>query len=322
MKNGTQPFVLNQPIDGASNNSYYLAMRIFSWPKAAVRRLRRAFYISSIYGVCFGRFRGLVFFARAFCMPWASERLVDITAPDSSMRLRLRLGSTDIYVFNSIYHKQEYGWDFTEPPEVIVDAGAYTGLSTAFFAMRYPDAQIIAIEPDPGNYDLLIKNTAGFGNVRTIRAALWGESGSVNLTDPGAGSWGLRLAANVCNNPASPIQAITVNDIMQEYHIDRIDLLKLDIEGSEKEVFANSDSWIENIEAICIELHDRFKVGCSRAFFKAVDEFPIELWHSEDILVLRERSRLGALIAPRRISVGATTHRDKHGALPNGRQHG
>jgi FkbM family methyltransferase len=263
-------------------------------------------------------------------MPWADERVVDITAPDSSMRLRLRLGSTDIYVYNSIYHKQEYGWDFTEPPKVIVDAGAYTGLSTAFFAMRYPDAQIIAIEPDPENYDLLIRNTAGFGNVRTIRAALWGESGSVNLTDPGSGSWGLRLAANDCNNPASPIQnnpaspiqAITVNDIMQEHHIDRIDLLKLDIEGSEKEVFANSVSWIENVEAICIELHDRFKVGCSRAFFKAVDEFPIELWHSEDILVLRERSRLGALIAPSRIGVGATTHRNESDALSKGHQHG
>jgi FkbM family methyltransferase len=248
-------------------------------------------------------------------MPWANERLVDITTPNSSMRLRLRLGSTDIYVYNSIYHKQEYGWDFTEPPGVIVDAGAYTGLSTAFFAMRYPDAYIIAIEPDQENYDLLIKNTAGFGNVRTIRAALWGENGSVNLTNPGAGSCSLRLTANDCNNPVPPIRAITVNDIMQDYHIDRIDLLKLDIEGSEKEVFANSGSWIENVEAICIELHDRFKVGCSRAFFKAVEEFPIELWHSEDILVLRERSRLGAIIAPRQIGVGATAHRDGRGAL-------
>jgi FkbM family methyltransferase len=305
------PSLLTSRIDGEPNNIYNPAMRIFSRAKAVLRLARRAFSTCSMYTACFGSFRGFVFFFQGFCLPGVNVRVVDIAAPNSLMRLHLRLGSTDIYVFNSIYHQQEYGWDFTEPPEVIVDAGAYTGLSTAFFAMRYPDAQIIAIEPDQENYDLLTKNTAGFGNVRTIRAALWPESGSVNLTDPGIGSWGLRITAKDCDNPVSPIRAITINDIMQEYRIDRIDLLKLDIEGSEKDLFANSDSWIESVEAICLELHDRFKVGCSRAFFKAVDEFPIELWHSEDILVLRERSRLGALIAPGRISVGATTHGDE-----------
>ena len=88
------------------------------------------------------------------------------------------------------------------------------------------------------------------------------------------------------------VRAVTVWDIMREYALDRIDLLKLDVEGSEKEIFAVSDEWIGSVDAICLELHDRFKAGCSRNFFSAVREFPIEVWRGEDVLVARDRSQL------------------------------
>ena len=67
---------------------------------------------------------------------------------------------------------------------------------------------------------------------------------------------------------------------------------KVDVEGSEKEIFSTADSWLSFVDVICIELHDRFKSGCSRSFFKAVEDFPIELHRSEDVLVARAESRL------------------------------
>lgn len=189
---------------------------------------------------------------------------------------------------------------------MVVDVGAYTGLSASFFATRYPNATIIAIEPDETNFELLVLNTARFDNVHAVHAALWVESGFVSLTDPGDGSWGFRVAESD-NSSATPteaipvphsrrVRAVTIDDIMQEYSLDKIDLLKVDVEGSEKEIFANANSWISCIDAICIELHDRFKAGCARSFFKAVDDFPIELQHGEDVLMVRGDSQLAPLI--------------------------
>jgi hypothetical protein len=66
--------------------------------------------------------------------------------------LQVRLGTSDINVFVHVFRWGEYAWEFAESPRVIVDAGAYTGLSTAYFAMRYPAAKIIAIEPDEANF--------------------------------------------------------------------------------------------------------------------------------------------------------------------------
>ena len=273
--------------------------------RAPMRRLKSFYHGYTTYTTCFGMVGGSAFLAERKIRRGSHGRKIQIAVPGSRARLFLRLGTTDIYVFNSIYREGQYGWDFPVTPRVIVDAGAYTGLSTAFFAMRYPDARIIAIEPDEQNFELLLQNTASFSNVRAIRAALWSESGSVSLVDPGVGSWGFRLNVSVDSSGAAErtlaepsaksIRAITVADVLREYRLERIDLLKVDIEGSEKEVFVSSDPWIGYVDAICLELHDRFKAGCSRAFFKAVDDFPIELRRGEDVLVLRERSPLTPL---------------------------
>jgi hypothetical protein len=83
---------------------------------------------------------------------------------------------------------------------------------------------------------------------------------------------------------------------MRDYDLEKIDLLKVDVEGSEREIFANAEPWIESVGAICMELHDRFKAGCSRSFFKAVDDFPIELRRGEDVLVVRDRSFLNPVL--------------------------
>jgi FkbM family methyltransferase len=264
--------------------------------RAPMRRLRSFYHGYTTYTTCFGVVGGSTFLAERKIRPGSYGRKIQIAVPGSRARLFLRLGTTDIYVFNSIYREGQYDWNFPVAPRVIVDAGAYTGLSTAFFAMRYPKARIIAIEPDEENFELLLQNTASYSNVHAVRAAIWSESGSVCLTDPGVGSWGFRLNMPAKGeSPAMTIRAMTINDVMREYRIERIDLLKLDIEGSEKEVFVSSDPWIGSVDAICLELHDRFKAGCSRAFFKAVDDFPIELRRGEDVLVLREQSPLTPL---------------------------
>ena len=74
---------------------------------------------------------------------------------------------------------------------------------------------------------------------------------------------------------------------MSEYDLKWVDLLKVDIEGAEKEVFGSPDEWIGSVGAIAIELHDRFKPGCSRSFFAAVTAFPVEQTCGENVFVAR-----------------------------------
>jgi FkbM family methyltransferase len=282
-----------------------------SWLRAVSRKISGAWLKTEgaidqaiRYADCFGVFRGPLLYMLAMARRSSDVRLAQVVVrgKNNSARFQLRLGSTDISVFNGIYRQNEYGWELGGSPQVIVDAGAYIGLSSAFFAMRHPEAQIIAIEPSEANFELLLRNTASFKNIHAIHGALWTHSGSLTLVDPGSGAWGFRVeepepagAENHqigAGDSARAIAAVTMPDVIRQFGLDRIDLLKLDIEGGEKEVFADSGSWIAQVDAICLELHDRFKPGCSRSFFRAVEEFPIESWRGENVLVLRKESRL------------------------------
>jgi FkbM family methyltransferase len=252
------------------------------------------------YVDCFGPARGLAFLPlakpQAKMRRHAKAREVKVAIPGHSACVLVRPGTTDVSVFNTTYRSKQYDYDLAQPPRVIVDAGAYTGLSAAYFASRYPGATVIAIEPDGTNFDMLVRNTSGLANVHAIRAALWSSSGSVELTDPGAGAWAFRVAETGDSGSARPglaevtrnqVPAITISEIMAQYSLSCIDLLKLDIEGSEKEVLASSAPWIADVRAICIELHDRFKPGCSREFYRAVHDFPIEHQRGETVMVMR-----------------------------------
>ena len=62
--------------------------------------------------------------------------------------VRLRVRTTDIGMCHEILIKRSYRNDLPAAPEVIIDAGANIGLTSIFFANEYPNARIIAIEPE------------------------------------------------------------------------------------------------------------------------------------------------------------------------------
>ncbi|MBK6790779.1 MAG: FkbM family methyltransferase [Betaproteobacteria bacterium] len=78
-------------------------------------------------------------------------------------------------------------------PRGIVDAGAHIGLATVYLATRFPQATIVALEPEPSNYRLLCKNVASLKNVVTVNAGLWSRAARVKLVDPGHSTWGFRV---------------------------------------------------------------------------------------------------------------------------------
>ena len=86
-----------------------------------------------------------------------TPQLVEVSVPGIKHPLFLRLKTSDIEVYGKIFAGQEYRFEALKQPKVIVDAGANIGLASVFFANAFPEATIIAIEPEETNFTLLKK---------------------------------------------------------------------------------------------------------------------------------------------------------------------
>ena len=95
-----------------------------------------------------------------------------VLPPGLEHYVHLRARTSDLFVYDAVLVQKQYQCDLPFEPRVIIDAGAHIGLTSAYFADMYPNARIVAIEPEPENFRLLERNIAPYKNVRTIRAAL------------------------------------------------------------------------------------------------------------------------------------------------------
>lgn len=206
----------------------------------------------------------------------------------------LRAGSSDMSVFKEVLIDEGYSFPLAESPHTIIDAGANIGISAIWYATRYPEARIIAIEAERANFELMVRNLEAYPNVTPVHAALWSHSGVVSIQDPfDDGAWGYQTSQREdgASNSLGSVQCVTARDVIEKYRLDRVNLFKIDIEGAEYEVFSDPESseWIASVDAIAIELHDRFRPGCSRAFFSRVGELTIEKTMGTNTFVAREK---------------------------------
>jgi FkbM family methyltransferase len=180
----------------------------------------------------------------------------------SNHQVFLRIDTSDFCAYRDVLTFKSKSYDPGIPsfsPNTIVDAGAHIGMASILFALKYPAAKIIAVEPEPSNFAALIRNTAPYKTITPIQAALWREDGEVTL---GASNAHPKGAFQIVENGPQRVRAITMDTLMRETGIHSIDVLKVDIEGAEIEVF-ESCPWITNVRVIAIELHDRVRPGCS-----------------------------------------------------------
>ena len=220
--------------------------------------------------------------------------LIKISRQDINSPFYLRCKTTDLSTYDRVFIDQEYDFATDKSPRVIVDAGANIGLASIYFASRYPSSIIIAIEPEASNYELLKKNVALYANIITLNAALWNKNEEISVVDPGIGKHGFITQEKdnqeeIPRNFLQQVHGITVDKIMEDYELTRIDILKMDIEGAELEVFKDSSSWIGKVNAIIVELHERMKPGCNRSFYNGSSGFDVEWNQGENVYLSREK---------------------------------
>jgi FkbM family methyltransferase len=238
----------------------------------------------------FGTWRGLYFAAQARVLK--SPREVVMRIPDIAHPVTVRLRTSDIDTWRQVFEDREYDFEPGAPPATILDAGANIGLAAIYFANRFPEARIVAVEPEESNFLLLKKNVAPYKNVVPIQAALWSEDARISLVDPGFGKWGFQTqradsvqGASICHE----VDALTVDTIMNDHGISFIDILKIDIEGAEREVFQDPSKWINNVGTLIVELHEWLKPGCNRIFYNATNNFHSEWHRGENIFLAKEQ---------------------------------
>lgn len=180
-----------------------------------------------------------------------------------------RLNETDPEVFGQVFVRNDYR-HFILPPQadVIIDAGANVGYSVLFFRGCYPDATIIALEPNPDNFAVLQENCGHLPNVILLQAALWKSCTTLQLqftNDDGKslGSWGTRTIEGMEPSiETESTEAIDAFTLMQRFNLSGIDIFKIDIEGAEKEVFSDPDAaWYSSVNLFVLETHERFAKG-------------------------------------------------------------
>ena len=145
----------------------------------------------------------------------------------------LRTNTADVGVFRQVFVDREYDHPMLAGihPKQIIDAGAHIGSVSILFAARFPDARIIAIEPDAKNFELLKLNTKGYENIIPINAALWCEDTQVGLSNPEGTSWAFRVDEG---SETGSVKAVTLSTLLNEFGIRKIDILKMDVEGAEE----------------------------------------------------------------------------------------
>ena len=196
----------------------------------------------------------------------------------------VRPSASDFFVLRDLFEDQEYGpvAQFNlRPDATIVDLGGNIGLSVRYFLSLSPEARITVVEPDPGNLDLLrlnCKEAIAAGQVTAVQgfAAATDGQAPIDRTDQ---PWGFKKRDDAATPPgAELIPCVSIPTLLRTANIEQIDLLKVDIEGAEKELFADCRNWIGRVRNIAIETHSPYTVDDFYKALRAAD-WPFEIVH-------------------------------------------
>lgn len=260
------------------------------------KKLKRAvhlvFEVTPCYFDLFGPLKGMVTLVRQLQHRRKKHRVPFlVTLPGLHQSLALRPHSSDRGILHQVFVRRDHDLKLTFQPRFIVDAGANAGYASVFFANRYPEAKIVALEVAQCNFEILKVNTAAYPNVIPVHAGLWGRAANLRIENPDDDQSAFRVRE--APETADTVPALTVTDLLDMFGECQVDLLKVDIEGAESEVFAGqAASWLPKVRTLMIELHEWLRPGCTDRVLAACAGMGFAASWSGEYLVL---SRPGLL---------------------------
>jgi FkbM family methyltransferase len=215
---------------------------------------------------------------------------LELKLTNSKYPLFVRTHGSDRDVLRQVFVQREYEPIELSQPKMILDLGANVGYSSAYFLSKYPTVGVLAVEPDPGNYAVCCRNLAPFGErAKAIHGAAWMERTKLVLdkgTYRDGREWSTQVKpASGISSSSADIDAYDVETLIGLCGVPEIDLLKIDIERSELELFSrNTESWLPRVRNLCIELHGD---DCEEIFLRTLSKYSCDIYKSGDLTVCR-----------------------------------
>jgi FkbM family methyltransferase len=266
----------------------------------AARRASRVFLSKEMYLRCASRYGAAVSVLRlGFAVhrqlhsaAMASAALGDLVLQPRGLDhpVIVRHGTTDAIVFDNNLVRRSYACIVLRgPPRFIIDAGAYAGYASAYFLSTFPNARLVALEPEPANAAVARRNLAPYGARATLlEAGLWPRCARLRvLQATRADSVKVEEAAE---DEPSDCEAVDPLTLLATFHQERIDLFKCDIEGAEEQLFANDpDPWLERTGCIVAEIHGE---SAARAVYRATHRHGFRSTQHRDLHVFERRQEM------------------------------
>jgi FkbM family methyltransferase len=216
--------------------------------------------------------------------------------PDFNETIKLRKRpSSDLNVFAQIYLYKEYQplvetfqKNFPNEQKLnILDAGSNIGLTSVFLNHYFPNSNFITIEPDDSNFENVSYNLEANGIKKAIqiKGGLWSKNTNLKIVNDfrDQNDWSFRVEET---SEETDLKAFSINYLLDKYNFNYIDILKMDIEGSEKEVLvsANTDtSYLSKTKCVAIEIHDEF--NCRQDIYNLLEKYNFEFFNSGELTI-------------------------------------
>ena len=214
----------------------------------------------------------LAYSARVFCrfVPGNQWRVVTLSLKGVAYPISLRPATSDWDVLQQVFVAEEYdsasevhetslarfyeqALDQSEVP-VIVDCGANIGVASVWYAQRFPQARIIAVEPEPENFRILMMNAAVYPNITPVQGGISDRQTRISLTNVGDAPWAWETRES---DDSGEIATFTIPELLATVPRSRLMTVKIDIEGAEVELFRSNLEWSGWAPLIVFESHDR-----------------------------------------------------------------
>ena len=130
--------------------------------------------------------------------------------------------------------------------DIVLDCGGHIGTFARFALDERGARQVVSFEPDKSNaacYRVNLEREIRDGRATLVEAGLWDQPGSLSFTPDNNGNSGSGVVSQVGE---LEIRTVTIDSVAEELGLDRVDFIKMDIEGAERRALAGSCSVLRN----------------------------------------------------------------------------
>lgn len=148
---------------------------------------------------------------------------------------------SDLSIIEEMFVMKEYEIEDINP-SIIFDIGSNVGLSAIYFSLKYSDSKIYAFEPNKKTFLKMKRNVSSFDNIKIFNWAVADHDGQVEFFE-NERSMSSSIIKRSEKQEAVLVDCYKLDSILEKLNMEKIDLLKFDVEGFEYNVFSTFTKW-------------------------------------------------------------------------------